>query len=250
MRNYNIYINSRYERLRPEITAIATDGIPAGTEKIYEGRNSLYRMRLGDTSVIVKAFKLPGFINSRIYTTLRMSKAYRSFHNSKKMAAMGFHVPEPVAFIEVKKGSRLRESYYICEEIRGREMRHWEEHPDHDKMLPEFAREIVRLHHAGVLHKDFSPGNIMYTGNPTVGYTFFFVDLNRMNFGVKSHKRLMTMFKSINLNTPEMEKLARLYAVAAGLDEEKTVAEAMEAHRKYLAQREFKNKLKFKKHDK
>ncbi|MCM1092872.1 MAG: lipopolysaccharide kinase InaA family protein [Lachnospiraceae bacterium] len=244
MQKYNIYIGSRYEHLRKEIVDIAKNGIPSSAEKIYEGRNALYRLTLGNTVAIIKAFKLPGFINSRIYTTLRKSKAYRSYHNSKKMISLGFHVPEPIAYIEVTRGMRLMESYYICEEIKGRELRHWEDYPESVPMLPALAAEILKLHRAGVYHKDFSPGNILYTGNESTGYKFYFVDLNRMEFGVKSRKKLMSMFKSINLNTPEMLKLARLYAKAAGEDEETVAAEALAANKKYMAKRNFKKKLK------
>ncbi len=246
MRKYTIHISSRYEHFRNEITSIAKNGISEDAEQIYCGRNALYRIKLGKVSAIVKAFKLPGFINSRIYTTFRKSKAYRSYYNSKKMVSLGFNVPEPIAYIEVKKGVRLMESYYICEEIKGHELRYWEEYPESSSMLPELAEEIVRLHKAGVYHKDFSPGNVLYTRDGA-GYKFFFVDLNRMEFGVKSRKKLMSMFKSINLNTPEMVKLARLYAKAAGENEEVVAAEALAAHKKYLAQRELKRKFKNKK---
>ena len=244
MQKYTIYIGSRYEHLRKEIADIAKNGIPPSAEKIYEGRNALYRIKMGNVITVVKAFKLPGFINSRIYTTFRKSKAYRSYHNSKKMIALGFHVPEPIAYIEVRRGMRLMESYYICEEVKGKELRHWEEYPESVPMLPALAHEIVKLHRGGVYHKDFSPGNILYTGSESTGYRFYFVDLNRMEFGVKSRKKLMSMFKSINLNTPEMVKLARLYAKAADEDEETVVAEALAANKKYMAQRNLKKKLK------
>lgn len=244
MQKYTIYISSRYEYLREEITAIARNGVPPEAEVIYEGRNTLYRMNFGKVTAIIKSFRLPGFINSRIYTNFRKSKAMRSYQNSKAMIKLGFHVPEPIAYIEVKRGMRLRESYYICEEIKGCELRHWEEYPESEPMLPELAKEIVKLHRAGVYHKDFSPGNILYTGTEAAGYSFFFVDLNRMEFGVKSRRKLMSMFKSINLNVDAMVKLARLYAKAAGEDEERVVAEAIAANKKYMAQREFKKKFK------
>ncbi len=244
MLKYTIHISSRYEHLRNQIVDIAKNGVPAAAEKIYEGRNALYRLKLGNTVAIIKSFRLPGFINSRVYTTFRKSKAYRSYYNSKKMMNLGFHVPSPIAYIEVEQGIKLTRSYYICEQITARELRHWEEHPDYEPMLKALAEEIVKLHRVGVFHKDFSPGNILYTGSPAAGYMFFFVDLNRMDFGVKSRKKLMSMFKSINLNTPEMLKLARLYAKAAGEDEETVVAEALAANQKYMSKRNFKNKLK------
>ena len=78
--------------------------------------------------------------------------------------------------------------------------------------------QIVKLHQAGVWHKDFSPGNILYTGNAVDGYHFSYIDLNRMSFGISDRKKLMSMFRSINLNRAETERLGRYYALASGQD--------------------------------
>ena len=45
-----------------------------------------------------------------------------------------------------------------------------------------FAEFTARLHEAGILHLDYSPGNILYD---KIGeeYHFSLVDINRMHFG-------------------------------------------------------------------
>ena len=64
---------------------------------------------------------------------------------------------------------------------------------------------------------------------PEGGYRFYYVDLNRMDFGVTDRHKLMQMFKSISWDMGWIERLARAYARAAGEDEQTVVAEALEA---------------------
>ena len=116
-------------------------------------------------------------------------------------------------------------------------MRHWEDHPCAATLVPAFASEIWRLHQAGVWHKDFSPGNILYTISPDGRYEFHYVDLNRMKFGVHDPKRLMSMFRSINLNPAETARLGRLYAAASGKDAAAMGKEALRRLEGYFAER-------------
>ena len=215
-----------------------THFLPPGAEYIYRGRNNLYKIKFGNLSLVIKDFKTPHIINRHVYTTVRKSKAARSFLNALQMESLGFHTPSPVAYFEYHRATSLIYSAYVSEELTdATEMRHWEDNPEASALLPQFAREMVRLHKAGVYHKDFSPGNILYTSDSMDGYNFYYVDLNRMKFNVSDHHTLMRMFRSINLNADETRRLAMLYAEAAGLDPEKTSEEALLQLYRYLASR-------------
>ena len=101
--------------------------MPDGAEVIYRGRNTLYRLRMGDSAVIVKEFGRPNAVNAFVYTTLRRSKARRSYENAERMRGLGFESPEPIAWGETREGLKLTGSCYICAELKGAtEMRHWE----------------------------------------------------------------------------------------------------------------------------
>ena len=242
---YNIKISPEYERYREKIEDIVIEGMPKGAEIIYHGRNILYRTMLGDEPVIVKQFRIPNIINAFAYTTVRTSKALRSYENSEKMRELGFSAPKPIAYGENISGIKLVESCYICEEIKGAtEMRNWEENPDCENLVRTLAREMVRLHEAGVWHKDFSPGNVLYTGNAREGYKFHYVDLNRMKFGVHDTKKLYRMFRSMNLNPDETRRLGRLYGEEAGLDPKAMEEEALRQLEGYFAERRRKEKFK------
>lgn len=238
MLKYVIRVSSRYEYLRPMIEEIIHHGMPDNAEVIYRGRNTLYRVMLDKVPAIVKDFRKPNIVNSYIYTTVRTSKAKRSYLNAKSMQSLGFLTPAPIAYGEVRRGQRLIRSYYISRELTGAtEMRHWETHPNIDIILPAFAREIYRLHQAGVYHRDFSPGNVLYTGSPEEGYRFHYVDLNRMRFGVKRRALLMSMFRSINLDPKETARLARMYAEVAHEDPDTIEREALAKLEGYFKER-------------
>lgn len=240
-----ITINPKYESFRPQIEAMIRGGMPVGAEIIYKGRNTLYATRLGDTTAVVKQFRRPNIVNAYVYTTLRESKAARSYLNAMRMKDLGFLTPEPIAYGETRRGLRLEQSCYISVGLEGAtEMRHWEDFPFADTLLPAFATEIWKLHKAGVWHKDFSPGNILFTGDARTGYRFHYVDLNRMEFGVRDPRKLMSMFRSINLDPAQTEKLARLYAEVSGLNADEVSREALARLQGYFAERERKRKFK------
>lgn len=235
MPSYNIHVSARYTKIRSEIEKIIHRGVPDDAEIVYKSRNVVYRYSINGTPLIIKAFRAPNFFNSLVYTHLRKSKALRSYQNAKHLQELGIPTPTPIAYGEVRVDGRLRRSYYISENIEGTDLRNWEKKPDCDQLLEAFAADIVRLHRAGILHKDFSPGNILYKRRPDGTYKFHYIDLNRMVFGVHSRKRLMTMFRSINLDPEQTRRLATLYAKAAGENPETVCAEAAEAQAKYFA---------------
>lgn len=206
---------------------IAEKGIPAEAREIYRARNVVARLMTPAGEINVKSFHCPSLINGYVYTTLRRSKARRSFDYARRLLAMGFRTPKPIAYVEVRDGHRLRESYYISEQIEAEDMRQPELRSDERELLEALGIEMARLHKAGVFMLDFSPGNVLFTKDSEGRYAFSYVDLNRTQFDVRDPRRLMDMFKSLVFQPRQAEILARAYARAAGVDEEATVAEAL-----------------------
>lgn len=233
-----IIISPQYARLTPLIQAIADSGVPAEATEVYRARNVIYSLGTIDgISLSIKAFHAPSLINSLVYTHLRRSKAQRSYENARRLISMGFDTPDPVAYIEIHCGVRLTRSYYICRQIDGAEdlrLWHLRNAATMTPVLDGLAQYMVRLHRAGVYHKDFSPGNILYR-NENGAYRFYLIDINRMSFGVHSHKRLMDNFSRIDIESAEATAdLARRYALAAGINTETTAAEAVARLQGYL----------------
>lgn len=245
--DYLITVNSRYPGLEGLVNRIAHTGLPDGSVEIYKARNMVVKFSDPTAGEInIKAFHKPFPINGYIYTTFRDSKAQRSYENAMRLMELGFDTPEPIAYIECRDGSLLRDSYYISRQIEATEMRYVERRPDEEALLRTLGREIARLHKQGVLMMDFSPGNILFVEDSEAdgGYRFYYVDLNRMSFGVTDRRRLMRMFRSIVVEPRQTEIIARAYAEAAGLPIESTVAEAMAEHHEFQERMRKKRKIK------
>lgn len=238
MMKAKIIISPQYSHLAPLIDAIAADGVPVGATETYHARNTVYSL---DTDagirLSIKDFHTPSIINSLVYTHLRRSKARRSYENARRLISMGFDTPDPVAYIEIHNGPLLTRSYYICRQIdEAEDLRLWHlrDAASMSPILDGLARYMVRLHRAGVYHKDFSPGNILYRNENGV-YRFYLIDINRMSFGVHSRKRLMDNFSRIDIESAEATAdLARRYALAAGINPEATAAQALARLQGYL----------------
>ena len=239
-----IHINSLYDALEPLVDAVVAGGLPADSRMVYDGpRNTVVAVAteaVGDVSI--KAFKIPIWINRIAYGMLRASKAARSFNNAMRLLSLGFDTPEPIAYAEQRTLGLFGRSYYFCRHINGvHEVRDIERLPECGAILREIAALMVRLHRAGVLVKDFSPGNVLYRTDREGKRHYMLVDINRMAFDVHDRERQMSMFARL-LNTEELTaQLAQDYCreagIDAGADTDAFVAEATAVYRAFWRRR-------------
>lgn len=220
------------ERLLAE--SVAASGIPSDATIIYASRNRVARVVRQSRSYIIKEFCVPNIVNRLAYTTVRRSKARRSMEHALRLIHMGFLSPRPIAWMERRHGPLLGLSYYICLEVQGHDVRFLSGNPDAPELLPALAAEIGRLHKAGVLHKDFTPGNVLYTRDGD-DFKFYYIDLNRMAFGIHD-RRLLGNFGTI-AELPISLRLARLYAPHSpyGLTPAEAEEEARRARARFLS---------------
>ena len=243
--SFKIDINPKYASLRKQIEEIPS-ATPSEDSILYRGRNIIWRTNIGGVDATVKSFHIPSAANRVIYSTIRHSKARRSFDNAVKLQSLGIGTPEPVAYLEERVGGLLNRSYYICRMDPGQNIRHWEtEVADFDKMIRAFAGFTLELHKKGVFHKDYSPGNILFTVDETGKYSFSLIDINRMQFGVKSKKKLYRNFRCLNIDSEEeTARVARYYAEQAGLNPDKMRQLAINLLRKYHAEKQWHRRIK------
>jgi Ser/Thr protein kinase RdoA (MazF antagonist) len=95
--------------------------------------------------------------------------------------------------------------------------------PQRDAIFAAFGRFTAQLHERGILHADYSMGNILF--EPTSeGARFQLVDLNRMRFGLRidCHKGCRN-FERIDTDSHALATIARAYAQARGYNEDECV---------------------------
>lgn len=183
-----ITINPSYEEIRKKIEDIPTLFSECGTV-IYDGRNILKRITIGEVDMVIKRFKKPHLINRIAYSYFRKSKAARSYIHSMMIQERGFIVPDPIALIEQYEVGLLSYSYYACRFDDGETVRELMEGDidGKEEQLRAFAFYTAQLHQKGVLHIDYSPGNILiHEVSEKVDhlqkYSFSLVDVNRVRF--------------------------------------------------------------------
>lgn len=232
-----VIVNPAFASLTEEIRAVAVCDCRDCTP-IFSGRNTIYRTEIGGIDLCVKAFHVPSPFNRVIYSTLRHGKARRSYDNALALLATGIDTAEPIAYVEERRRGLLRRSYYFCRYLEAEDIRLWQERfPDKDELLEALAHFTLKIHKKGIFFKDFSPGNILFT--KTDGkYHFSLIDINRMQFGVTSRRKLYRNFRCINIESPEETALfAEAYARVAGVSEEKMRAVALKMLQGYYREK-------------
>ncbi len=215
-----IVVNPQYSFLRKHIERLP-ETFDMG-EVIYNARNILRRFSWEGVSVIVKKYKVPIFINRAIYGRLRKSKAHRSYEYASRLLSMNIRTPHPIAYIEEYKYGLLTDSYLATtEETFTHMMREF--HLDtsltdeNKEVLQAFAAFTEKIHKCGVLHHDYSPGNIAFEHTEN-GIEFSLFDINRMDFGTISKRKCLANFCRLTPSTKILTYIGEKYATLRGWD--------------------------------
>ena len=187
---------------------------------LYQKRNTI---KIIEQDYVVKSFAVPSFFKRLIYT-ITPSKARRSFIYAQRLGDM---TPKPITYIETRKGGFLHESYYIsllspCTHVL-KEVIKDVNFPPRDLIFDSFGRFTAQLHEKGMIHEDYSMGNILF--EPTdQGVRFQLVDLNRMRFNqhINCHKGCKN-FERIDTDQHALSVVAKAYAQARGFNEDECV---------------------------
>lgn len=178
-----IVINPEYENLQAFLNELPANFEHKG-DIVQNRRNVIKSIEYDGYSLNIKRYRKPILINRFVYSLFRKPKAYKAYYNAIEVIKKGFKTPVPVAFIEEKECGLLSLSYFVSTQLKGiREIReyYWSKVRGDEQFLLEFARYTAKLHNAGVLHLDYSPGNILFSHDGQ-SYVFNLVDINRMQF--------------------------------------------------------------------
>ena len=232
-----IVINEKYKDLLSDFVHNLMDSFNDAGETVYAARNTIKIFDIEGLKINVKLFKTPHLLNQFVYSTFRDSKACRSYNHALKLIERGFNTPDPIAYIEEKKGLLLKRSAYISihEEFDGIMQELQKGHLiGREALIGQFAAFTAGLHINRILHLDYSSGNILYKKTAEKEYQFYLVDLNRMHFD-----------KPIDLETgcfnlrrlwcsdEMMVHIANVYATVRNFDSGKCVEKALLYRRKF-----------------
>lgn len=200
-------------------------------------------------NIVAKCFKTPNPFSRVIYSFFRPSKAKRSFDNSLKLIQAGFSVPLPIAYVECFEQGLLKESFYISEQLKfdctlhnvyRKQMYDWAE------ILPLVVKKAYEMHQLGLLHRDFSHGNVLVK-KENEEYFFSFVDLNRLYVGPVSFEKGLESLVRLANNEESLQLLATHYAYCAKRDEHEAfniLSTKLSKHKAYqVRKKNIKNKL-------
>ena len=196
-------------------------------EVIFARRNTLRQI----DGVVVKAFAKPGLLRGLWYSLFGKSKARRSYEYARRMTDL---TPQPIAYREERVCGVLQESWYACQESgchhTFNELIGAPEYPNRTMILQAIGRFTATLHQRGILHRDYSGGNILFNEN---GSRVEVIDLNRIRFcrSLSLTQRLRN-FERLNIGREALRIIATAYAETMGEDAKKDT-EYILSHRWY-----------------
>lgn len=181
---------------------------------VHAGRNQLYRCAALGSAVVIKRFGAGNPVK-RLAARFTTGKAMRSFHAARRLLELGFATPAPLAAIERREGRALIEAWYVCRAldadgsvadlVRGSSV------VGRMERIGRFGAFVARLHAAGVLHRDLTASNVLFTRTDDGTWEHHLIDLNRVRFG-----QLSTAEAATNLLQPGFRSEADVAALLDG----------------------------------
>ena len=237
-------LHPTYQHLLPLVNYIE-DYFQNATEVLHAERNEIRSVKFNDEDYVIKSFKIPNIINRFAYSYLRASKAKRSYQYSLKLGEAT--CPDPVAYIEEFQSGGLSRSYFISRHFHYdftiRPLLDDDGFDNRTEILQKFAEFTYGLHQRGILHRDYSPGNILIKKHLD-HYQFNIIDVNRMQFKTLTLQDRLTNFARLMVDDATMKVILDRYAEIINKSEREILAKALEYRDQFAHRRRLKNKLR------
>lgn len=206
-------------------------------ETIYKKRNTVKKMTLPNgTPVVVKRYHKPRALNRWIYSLgLRQPKGRRAYEYPTKLKSLDIDTPAPVAYIEERNDHWLGYSFLVtllCPYTHTLYELANANEALYGPLAHSLAGFAAHMHDSGVLHKDFTPGNILWEQQGNT-FRFSIVDINRMAFKPVSKREGLLNLKKLWGPKSFMLLLAKHYARQREMDPEKAQKQLIRARKKF-----------------
>ncbi len=200
---------------------------PLKGRTIHKARNEIKVYDIEGIKVNLKKFCVSPIINRIFYSYgIRTPKAVSSYNNAIKMRERGLDTPKPYAYILQKKCGILNYSYLItAQDDSVKPIGHQCKDRDIIKALAKYTAD---MHEKGMMHKDYSPGNILYAKDGE-NYRFALVDINRFVFQNKpiNRKTACTSIMRAFIYDEELELFTANYAEYRNADKQSYIDETI-----------------------
>lgn len=241
-----IEIIPQFEYLREYIESLPQRFESEG-RTIHAGRNIVKVLSVNGMEINIKRYHVPSFINKFIYSFIRPPKGWRAYTYAQQLLEKGFETPQPIAYIEEHSCGLIGYSYFVS--VQSPYTHRFYEFGDCpiekcEKVVTSFAHYVAALHESGVLHCDFSPGNILFD-NINGEYRFSLVDINRMRFCKVDIKKGCANFARLWGQKAFFILLAKEYAQARGLNETACIELILSYRKKFWQRYTKKHKAEF-----
>ena len=241
--NYKIILNKPYQNFQEFIENIQSY-FQDNTQTIHKARNELKIINYNSIDTIVKSFKVPNILRRVVYTYFRDSKAKKSYEYSIKIKDF---TPTPIGYIEFYTNGLIEDSYFISEKFNYdftiREPLLEDNFKNRDEVFKQFARFTFELHQNGILHKDYSPGNILIKEENN-SYIFKVVDINRMEFKELSLNERLKNFNKLWAKDEYLTIMIKEYALLSKANEDECLSIALDYNQKHKDKINLKKRLK------
>lgn len=174
------------------------------------------------TGIAIKRFKSPGWLRGAFYTYVGKTKAHRAYFNALELLKRGVDTPEPIAYIEGKKGGVKQIGYLVTGKTDYpsiKEDLYYEDRFDAE-VGQAYGSFVALLHSKGILHRDLNCDNVLIDKTGAVP-RFTVIDVNRMTFIAKGKeftgKQRMRNLCLFTRSVANVRKVAEAYAMHAGL---------------------------------
>ncbi len=190
-------------------------------EVIYHERNTIKVFEWSSHLINVKKFAVPHPINRFVYRYLRKPKCVRALTYALRLQTLGIPTPEPIGYLVRYRGIEIAESYLVTlQSPLGRNFYEFDEGgvSGREDIINGLAHFAAEMHDKGVVHLDFSPGNILFDKNQLGEWEYTIVDINRMKFAPVSLREGCANLQRLWGGLDFLRILANGYAEARGAD--------------------------------
>ncbi|MDR2036924.1 MAG: tyrosine protein kinase [Bacteroidales bacterium] len=212
-----IVINPKYEYLADFVRKIPDETYE--WDVLYKNdRNTVKKVTVNGTTLVVKRYKRPTLANCFIYTFFKMNKAKRSYVYGFRLKEMGFNTAEPVAYIEISRNGFFHTGYFVSAFLPYPLLKEVENYQGalKSEVLSDFAEFTIRQHEAGILNNDYNLTNVFFHKEEE-RWEFALIDTNRIVFRRKlSRGGIIRQMQSISASINTITEIAEHYAVQRG----------------------------------